>query len=117
MPIGLTVEEVAGWALERGFVAAGERVWSCPYKDGEVRIAALARNLRITFVRGRNEMRLATVPPSRLRIDEDGLLQGAGLSASFLQRCRCAADVPPWYPEEAAARARILIEEIHGRTD
>jgi len=116
MPTKMTMADVADWAISRGFVWVGGRVLSIPYKDGAVCLELMARNLRVVArCRGR-ETRLSTVSPSRLHIDADGVLQGAGLSNSFLQRCHSAADVPPWYPEAAAAKARAWLDSIHAPT-
>lgn len=112
---GLTMGQVAEWAIGRGFSRRDGDMLAISFGGAEVILTPMTRNLRVTLRRGEQETLLASVPPARLFIDEDGVLQGAGLSNSFLMRfCRSADDVPPWYPEPAAVKVRALLEDLHG---
>lgn len=96
----MTMDQVADWALSRGFAWESERVLAAPYKEATVRIELLARNLRVSIAApdGRT-LKIASPHPSRLHVNQHGVLEGAGLSASFAQRLRSRADAPPWFTE------------------
>lgn len=107
----LTQQDIADWALDHGFSwvqGAGPEpgaVLAVPYKGGEIRIVFLKRDIQVLACHDGQEQRIGRGRPGShyLFIGHYGVLEGVGLSNSFLMRCREAADIPPWYPEEARA--------------
>ena len=114
----MTKEEVGTWALERGFVQRqapeGCAMYLAPYKDGFVCLELLARNVRMTMLERTPSgtpvvRRHATTHPKNLFVNEDGMLEGIGLSTSLVMSFRTDADIPAWYPPAYAAKARDTI--------
>lgn len=106
MTAKLTLKDVVDWAVARGFAEDGRGGYAIPFKKGVVRIEPLTRNFRVSVEIGDQRQVLATPHPSRLHIDEFGMLAGAALSSSFAQRARREEDLPPWFTEEYKAAVR-----------
>lgn len=103
----MTKDQVAEWALTHGFTWAEDNVLVTPYKDTEIHIILRTREIKVTITKDGQEHRLGGGHPSHMFIDDDGVLQGAGLSNSFLARfCRAIEDVPPWYPDAVVDKVR-----------
>ena len=106
----LTQQDVLDWALAHGFSRCDNGALLTSFKGGQVVIEPLGRNVRISCISG-GYSRPLTVHPSRLHIDEWGMLAGAGLSTSFAQRVKSEDDFPPWFTEEYKAAVRPIFSE------
>jgi hypothetical protein len=92
----MTLDEIKDWALEHGFSDDGNGRLSQPYGDTVISIEVLRRNVRVFQSRGEQEVKLISGHPGHAFVNEHGVLEGIGLSASFLARCdRGPGSVPP----------------------
>lgn len=102
----MTKDEIFAWAESRGFSLneAGNEM-SIPYREAQIVLRAIKRSLKVILRYEDGELRLATVTPSSpaIHINEDGMLEGIGLSTSFVQRfcpdLEKPGRMPPWFTE------------------
>ena len=101
---------VEDWALSHGFEKVRHKLFSAPHGDGKVQIEFLTRDLRVSLVWGDNVRRLITANPKQLHIDENDMLQGAGLFSRFYTIYRedyreqpDQALMPVWFGEKVQA--------------
>jgi hypothetical protein len=110
----LDFKAVEEWALAHGFQKARDTLLFAPYGEGRVHIEFLARNIRVSSVWGKHNQRLITTHPKRLHIDENDMLQGAGLFSRFYSSYRDDyresgedAVMPIWFGE----KVRSMVNE------
>lgn len=84
----LDFEAIEKWALAHGFVKTSDHLLTAPYGPGSVQIEFLIRDIRVWAVCGDHKQRLITARPGQLHIDENEMLQGAGLFSRFYSRYR-----------------------------
>jgi hypothetical protein len=103
-------EEVEKWALAHGFKKTSDNVLTAPYGEVSVQIELLIRDIRVSMVSGEQVQRLITAYPGHLHIDENDMLQGAGLFSRFYTNYRDdyrddpeQAVKPVWFGESVRA--------------
>lgn len=118
--INLDFKAIEDWALTHGFQKMPDNKLSAPHGDGSVIIEFLARDIRVSAVRGEHSERLITAHPKQLRVDENGMLQGAGLFSRFYTSYRDdhrerpeRALMPVWFGE----KVRAMIAEHIAKED
>lgn len=83
----MTIDDVKRWAADHGFRNAGASAMAAPYGDLTVRMTFLRHRVRVEVLRGGACAPLGTYSPSgTCHISEHGMLEGMGLSASFISR-------------------------------
>jgi hypothetical protein len=108
----MTMQRVVDWALSRGFARGGDGALRAPWREGvAVRIEPLARTVRVSLEGADGSAaRIGTFNPRRAFVNEQGMLEGIGLSASFASRCRSPDELPSWWPEAYAASWRKILK-------
>jgi hypothetical protein len=106
----LDFKAVEDWALRHGFEKVGDKLFSAPHGDGKVQIEFLTRDIRVSTVWAEDVQRLLTANPKQLHIDENDMLQGAGLFSRFYTHYRedyrerpDQALMPVWFGEKVQA--------------
>ncbi|TLX16548.1 hypothetical protein [Rhizobium sp. MHM7A] len=106
----LDFKAIEDWALAHGFHQTPDNNLSARHGEGSVLIEFLSRDLRVSAVRGEHHQRLITAHPKQLHIDENDMLQGAGLFSRFYTSYRDdhrerpeSALVPVWFGEKVRA--------------
>jgi hypothetical protein len=119
----LDFEAIEGWALAHGFENSDDNVLSAPYGEGRVQIEFLGRNIRVSLAAHGKEQRLITAHPSRLRIDENDMLHGAGLFSRFYTNYREdyrergeQALMPVWFGVKVQAMIAEHVASENART-
>ena len=80
----LAFSDIREWALTNGFaVENGDGRLVAPYGDAKVVIEFLERTFRVAMEHGDHRRVLASPMPSQTQIDDNGMLQGAGLFTYF----------------------------------
>lgn len=83
----LTYQDIEGWAFANGFsVDEKDGRLKAPYGEAEVIIEPLDRDFRVVMEHAGHRRVLVTVSPSKTHLDDNGMLQGAGLFTYFYTR-------------------------------
>ena len=119
----LDFKAIKDWALRNGFEKTAENLFSAPHGDGKVQIEFLTRDIRVSTVRGEDVSRLLTANPKQLHIDENDMLQGAGLFSRFYAFYREdyrehpeQALMPVWFGEKVRSMIAEHIAEEEKKT-
>ncbi|MCS4089212.1 hypothetical protein [Rhizobium sp. BK176] len=107
----LTYKAIEGWAQSNGFsIDSSDGRLKAPYGEATVVIEPLARDFRVVIEHGDYRHRLITATPSKTYVDDNGMLQGAGLFTYFYTRYFDNGDdeiLPVWFNK----RVRVAIAE------
>nr|WP_250807461.1 hypothetical protein [Neorhizobium tomejilense] len=108
----LTYGHVEAWAKENGFaIDWTDGRLKAPFRDAVVVIEPMKRDFRVVLEHdGNRRVLMAAVTPSKTHIDENGMLQGAGLFSYFHLLYLDQGDdgvLPVWFNE----RVREMIAE------
>jgi hypothetical protein len=95
----MTMDEIRTWALEHGFTADGPSRLVAPWRGIEVEMTFLRRHVRVSMSKAGLTQAIGTFHPVHARLDEHGMVEGIGLSASFLERMRPGDEKPVWLPD------------------
>ncbi len=106
----LDFKAIEAWALRHRFEKVRNNLFQAPHGDSRVQIEFLTRDIRVSTVWGEHVQRLITANPKQLHIDENDMLQGAGLFSRFYtfyrDDCRERPDqalMPVWFGEKVRA--------------
>lgn len=107
MPEKLNYKAIEDWALSNGFsIDMRDGRLKAPYGEAEVIIEPLARDFRVVIEHGDHRRVLITATPSKTHLDDNGMLQGAGLFSYFYTRYFDDGDdgvLPVWFNEQVRA--------------
>ena len=97
----MTHDEIREWALEHGFERTQHGTLEQAYASTVVSIAMEGSRVRVTQRMGDAERKIVSTDARNAFVNEHGVLEGLGLSASFLAGCdRGPGSVPPgWMPQ------------------
>jgi len=97
----MTKEEVKAWALDNGFTERPDGRLATDHDGTVVAIEFTGRNVRVLQTLGDKHRTIISAHPGHAHVNEFGVLEGLGLSASFLTSSHGKTDAvpPPWMPQ------------------
>jgi hypothetical protein len=96
--MGVGRAEVDQWAIRRGFDRVGPNIFDARHDDFIVRLRLGRERMWTSALRRSGQDILLNTRYSRLQIDIDDMLHGAGLNSEFIDRMYRGADAPVWFP-------------------
>ena len=98
----MTREEIKDWAVGNGFGPDTPGRLACPFRGIKVTLEFLARGIRVSLVseeHGTHRVGTFNAGPG-IRLNEFGMIEGLGLSASFATTyVRGTGERPAWMPQ------------------
>lgn len=99
----MNVKDIESWLVEHGFTKNDIGLLTTKYGEADVVVSVTDRAVRLHLENAHHIVKLASVHPSSVELDEYGMVQGMGLTTPFLNAHNTAWP-PSWWPDEYAAK-------------